>query len=511
MKAPLANVRGTPLIALVLVSSSCGFLLFGYDNGVLSGILVCPWFLETFNPDAVLKGTVSAMYNAGAFLGSIVAFFLGSKLGRRMSLLFGLSITTAGAVVQCSATGYAQLIVGRIVTGLGVGVMTSTVGLWQGEIVPAKTRGFYLTLQVFLGAHWGLFLAQWINYGFSSHAGRVAFVFPLAFQFVFLVLAIALILCGLPESPRWLYNVGRRQEAFEVLLRLESSKHEPTRRENAKSRYLEIEEAYKLERRNAPNQYTALFKGGPTQNFRRVCLACATMTFHQLTGVNTVTYYMPTLIERYIGASQGTSLWITGILSTVDLPTDFVGIFTVDRFGRRVYLWGGAAFQCIMFIVVASVLASQDALGAHKAGVITVVFLFLFFACFSMSWLGPSWAYPAEILPLHIREKGLALGNVFYWAFQVMIVEVTPIAINNIGYKFYIILAVFNACIAVTVYFFWPETKGLSLEEIDFYFAERYNGGQELREVEAEVAQEKETTLQELVENIPQGQTTVNI
>ena len=110
--------------------------------------------------------------------------------------------------------------------------------------------------------------------------------------------------------------------------------------------------------------------------------------------------------------------------------------------------------------------------------------IFLYYGGNAVTWLGPSWAYPAEILPLQIREKGLALGNICYWLFQFMIVEITPIAITNIGYRFYIIFAVFNFCIALVVYFSIPETKGLSLEDIDFYFVRKYGSTNEVHEIE---------------------------
>lgn len=180
---PLAKVKGLYLNILITIASTIGFLLFGYDNGVFSGIIVNPWFLETFNnPEPSVLGTVSAMYNIGGFVGSVTAFFVGHILGRRRTILTGIAVTTIGAIPFCTAQTIGALVAGRIVCGIGVGILSSTVGLWQGETAPARTRGRYLVAQLLFGAAFGLFLAQWINFGFNAKTGRVAFVFPVAFQ-----------------------------------------------------------------------------------------------------------------------------------------------------------------------------------------------------------------------------------------------------------------------------------------------------------------------------------------
>jgi MFS family permease len=106
-----ANLQGRPLIVLITIASSCGFELFGYDNGVFSGIIVSPWFLTTFhNPNSKFLGTVSAMYNVGGFIGSTIAFFIGARLGRRKTILGGLAVCAVGAIIQCTATNMGELI-----------------------------------------------------------------------------------------------------------------------------------------------------------------------------------------------------------------------------------------------------------------------------------------------------------------------------------------------------------------------------------------------------------------
>lgn len=279
---PLSSVTGRSLNILITIASTCGFLLFGYDNGVFSGIIVNPWFLKTFHhPTGGLLGTVSAMYNIGGLIGSVIAFFIGNPLGRRRTILTGIAVTTIGAIPFCTATNIGTLLAGRIICGIGVGVMTSTVGLWQAETTPSRSRGRYLVFQLLGGAGFGLFMAQWINYGFHSSTGRVAFVFPVAFQLVFLAISGVLVTL-LPESPRWLVKKDRTDEALVILIRLEGL-------DGAQERLARIMEADALEKSVEGSQLSQLFKNGPTQNFRRLCLACGVMIMHQLGGINSVT------------------------------------------------------------------------------------------------------------------------------------------------------------------------------------------------------------------------------
>lgn len=268
----------------------------------------------------------------------------------------------------------------------------------------------------------------------------------------------------------------RTAEALEVLVILEG--------DSADKRLSEIIAGDTLERRVQGNQYIQLLAQGPPQNLRRLCLACGVMIMHQLAGINSITYYVPTLLIKFIGASHKTSLWVSGLTSVTSMIFATVPVLTIDRFGRRPFLWGGAIWQCAMFCIIAALLAAP----AHEEkpyGITVVVMFFLFYGGNAMTWLGPSWAYPAEVLPLQIREKGLALGCVCYWLFQFMMVEITPSALTNIGYKFYVILAVFNAAIAVIVFVVYPETSSKSLEEIDFYFANTYaKAHQEIQEAQ---------------------------
>lgn len=267
--------------------------------------------------------------------------------------------------------------------------MTSTVGLWQAETVPARSRGKYLCVQLLAGAAGGLFLAQWINYGFHASTSRTAFTFPLAFQFVFLVVCGALV-CMLPESPRWLVKKGKTQEAREILARLQET-------DDVDERLARIVEADELEKSIKGNSYAVLLSRGPTGNLQRLGLCVATMIFHQLAGINSVTYYMPTLLTTFAKVSHDTSLWVTGLLSITSMISALFPVLTIDRIGRRPFLYIGALWQTVTFSVLAALIAQTPPSGpkAHSFGVgaIVMVFLFCEYSCFLGRQVGSScWA-----------------------------------------------------------------------------------------------------------------------
>jgi MFS family permease len=194
-------------------------------------------------------------------------------------------------------------------------------------------------------------------------------------------------------------------------------------------------------------------------------------------------------VVTFIGASHDDSLWIAGLTSVVCVVFSIIPVLFVDKVGRRIFMWLGAALQSACFIVVAALFGTVKPNSHNKThGIVTLTFIFIFYVINCSTWFGITWVYPGEIMPLRVRERGMGLAVIFYWLFQYMFVLITPIALTNIGYKFYIILAVFNAVIAVIVFVYFPETKGKSLEELDYFFAKRYLSPEKFAQVEEELS-----------------------
>lgn len=208
----------------------------GYDQAVFSGVIVTDDFLalhDLVGPEkTTLLSTITAIYDIGCFFGAIVAFTLGERLGRKKSIIAGTTIMSIGAILMTSSFSLEQMFVGRIVLGfvlpfstsyplsnfydsIGNGINTATAPIWQTETSPPHLRGKLVMFEMMMNIV-GFSICNWINYVLSLAGGAVAWRFPLAFQFVFIVALFATV-PWLPESPRWLMYHGREDEALGVL------------------------------------------------------------------------------------------------------------------------------------------------------------------------------------------------------------------------------------------------------------------------------------------------------
>jgi len=209
-----------------------------------------------------------------------------------------------------------------------------------------------------------------------------------------------------------------------------------------------------------------LFTMGPDRNFHRVVLAYVSQVFQQISGINLITYYAATIYQNNIHLSPFLSRILAAANGTEYFLASFIAVFTIERFGRRSLMLFGATGMAISM----AILAAMTAFPGSATGIVAATFLFVFNTFFAIGWLGMTWLYPAEIVPLGIRARTNALSTSANWAFNFMVVMITPVSFSSIGYRTYIIFAVINAFIVPVVYFFYPETAYRSLEEMDSIF-----------------------------------------
>ncbi|KAJ5876029.1 Major facilitator superfamily domain general substrate transporter [Penicillium soppii] len=315
----------------------------------------------------------------------------------------------------------------------------------------------------------GITLSYWVNYGMSFIGEKeVAWRFPIAFQILFAVV-IFLSIMHLPESPRWLVMQGRDDEALDVLECLnEKSRDDPS----IQNELLSIKETVK---EMSKGSYRSLFDMSEYREFHRVALAYINQMFQQISGINLITYYAPSLYAE-IGLGQGSlPKLLAACNGTEYLMAAFIPIFIIEKVGRRPLMLFGAAGMSISMAVLAGTNYRLKYLDDKQAGIGQAIFLFVFNTFFAIGWLGMTWLYPAEIVPLRIRAPTNALATSANWIFNFMVVMITPVAFDSIGYKTYIIFAVINAFIFPFVYFFFPETRYRSLEEMDAIFKKSTN------------------------------------
>lgn len=472
------GLTGTQLNIAIAIVAGTDFALFGYDQGVMGGLLTLPSFLhhfpqiDTANPPpgsnssraSNIQGITVGGYTLGCFFGAVATIWLGNMLGRKRTIFVGSAIMIVGATIQASAFSLGQMIPARLITGFGNGMNTSTVPTWQAETSKSHRRGQMVMIEGSLIV-FGVMLSYWIDLGFSFlEPSTISWRFPIAFQII-LALFILIAIPGLPESPRWLILKGRDDEALDVLCALSNL---PKEDKKIQSEFDAVKDSVFEE---ASGGFRDCFKMNRNRNFHRTVLAYVNQMFQQISGINIITYYAATIFERNIGLSGFLSRLLAACNGTEYWMASWIAIFTIEKFGRRPLMIFGAAGQALSM----AVLAGTTSKVSTSSGIAAAVFLFVFNSFFAIGWLGMTWLYPAEITPLNIRAPANAIATSANWIFNFMVVMVTPVAFNNIGYKTYIVFAVINAAIVPCVWFFFPETAYRSLEEMDEIFHKTTN------------------------------------
>ncbi|KAG7797281.1 hypothetical protein KL944_004766 [Ogataea haglerorum] len=468
---------GPTLQNTVSVMASVGFLLFGYDQGVMGSLLTLDAFRDTFpsidtirHADAAtMQGFTIAVYEVGCLAGALSTLYFGDKIGRLRCIFIGCVVMTIGAILQCTAFSVGHLIVGRIVTGLGNGFNTSTIPMWQAECSKPQKRGKLVMISGALITG-GIALSYWIDFGFYFTKGSVAWRFPVAFQMIFPLIILPFIM-KLPESPRWLIKKGHYERARIVFASLDGvSTVDPEVEEQINDVRVSLLE----EQLEGGDTFTAskLFTQGEHRDFHRMCLGLWAQIFQQITGINLITYYAGTLFEKYIGMTAFNSRVLAACNGTEYFLASWIPFFLIENVGRRKLMLFGAAGQSLtmaMLTVTMYLAAKKD---DNHAAIAAAVLLFVFNTFFAIGWLGMTWLYPAEIPPLSIRAPANAVSTAGNWSFNFMVVMITPVAFKNIDYYTYTIFAVINALIVPSVYFLFPETAGRSLEDMDHIFSQ---------------------------------------
>jgi sugar porter (SP) family MFS transporter len=369
----LQNLEGRALTVAITVTSGTGFLLFGYDQGVFSGLLSVSSFVKTFNdPDPTIQGQVVSSYDLGCIIGAVLSIFIGDRLGRKRSITLACCIIIVGATIQASSYSLAQMIVARIITGVGTGINTTAIPIWQSETSKPSHRGRLIVLQLVL-LICGLVITNLLNFGLTYMDSTNEFVwrFPLALQCLFALLTMIL-LSFTPESPRWLVLRNRPEEAHAIIARLLAK---PRDDEEVLFNLRAIVDSIQYEQEFSRPGLKEFFHGGRQQNFRRIVLGASASFMQQIGGTNVIAYYMPVVLQASFGFSARMAL----ILSVVDFISfgiwTLVGAWAVDRVGRKKLLMIGAFGQSICFGMAAMGLS----FGTKHMGAFAVSFIFIFY------------------------------------------------------------------------------------------------------------------------------------
>ncbi|KAJ5502814.1 hypothetical protein N7463_005688 [Penicillium fimorum] len=467
------GLRGSRLnYAAILGVVMPTMMSMGYNQGLLGGVLTLPWFEFQFpeidvthaQPSekqytSTLQGTVVALYAAGGFLGAMSCIGLGDVLGRRRTIILASVVQMIGAFLMASSFSFAQLIVSRVFLGLGTGGQLATVPIWQSEISPASKRGAHVgTTGIFVST--GLTLGLLVDLGMSYVANSASWRVPVGLPII-LCLTVMIFTSQMPESPRWLIQQGQVSAAREVLAALRDTEMDS---EMIKKEILDVEASLAIAGKGSLRQ---VFQMGHQRICHRASLAAGGLILLQLTGVNSITFYSTTIFQSHLHLEPTTSKILAVIYQFSGIFGGIVCVSTIESFGRRVLLLSSATANTICMVLVAA-LSSQSTnnIAMHAA----VVFMFIFHFSMIIGFGGIPFLYASEMSPLSLRTTINGISSGMYWALSVLIAEVTPIAFNAIGWKYFLIFACLNFAMIPIVYVFFPETAGLSLEDIDEVF-----------------------------------------
>ena len=317
-----------------------------------------------------------------------------------------MAFVIVGASLQTSAFATAHLVIGRIITGFGTGIDSSTVPMYQSELCRKEKRGRIVSLEVlFIGI--GITGAYWIDFGMSYASGSIAWRLPISLQLV-LAITVIILLFGLPESPRWLCKRGRDQEAIEVLCAVyDLSPDDPYIRSEIAS----IRKAVDIERAEGASKISGLFKSDRLQTRRRVILAYFGLFMNQMSGINLVVYYMPSVLVANVKLEAKTAQLIAGFIELMFIFGALAPSLALDRMGRRLtMMWGCAGLAICMMMI--SILLS---FGAKNTSSAAIAFFFIYMLIFGGTINVVPWVYGPEVLPLEARARGTAISISAHW------------------------------------------------------------------------------------------------
>ncbi|RDA84224.1 hypothetical protein CP532_0138 [Ophiocordyceps camponoti-leonardi (nom. inval.)] len=454
------GLTGKALLYFTSIFVSLGVFLFGYDQGVMSGIITGPYFIDYFDhPSKAHIGTMVAILEIGAFIASLIVGRVGDIIGRRRTILYGSCIFFVGGALQTFALSMTMMMVGRIVAGLGVGMLSTIVPVYQSEISPPHNRGKLACIE-FSGNIIGYTTSVWVDYGCGFIESDMSWRVPLLMQCVMGAL-LGLGSLIIVESPRWLLDNDHDEEGMVVIANLYGGGDI----HNAKARdeYREIKMNVLLQRQEGERTYSDMFRRYRT----RVFIAMSAQGLAQLNGINVISYYAPYVFES-AGWVGHDAVLMTGLNGITYFLSTIPPWYLVDRWGRRVILLTGA----IAMATSLSLISYFIYLDIRWTPRLVVLFVMIYNAAFGYSWGPVPWLYPPEILPLSIRSKGASLSTATNWAANWLVGEMTPILQEWIKWRLYLVHAFFCVVSFVIVYFIYPETCGVRLEDMDSLFGD---------------------------------------
>ncbi len=433
--------------ATLAAIASLGGLLFGYDTGVISGALL--FIKDEFALTPTMQGVTTGVVLVGATVGAACGGALADRYGRKAVITATAALFSLGALLSGLAPSLAVLIGARAVVGLAIGIASMLTPLYLAELAPAEKRGAVVSLNQFCITS-GILLSYLVDYLLADVAGGWRWMLGVG-------LVPGVVLGGgmliLPESPRWLLGRGRAEEAAAALRRLRGG--------DVGGEMAALRRDLRTDAAGPPN-WSRLLRPGAR---RPVIVGVGLAVFQQVTGINTIIYYAPTIFQGAGLASATASLAASAGLGLVNVLATVLAIRLLDRAGRRVLLLTGLLVMgaALFVLAAASLQAPSPALGLATAGALAV-----YVGGFAVG-LGPVfWLLIAEVFPLAVRGRGMSVAGVANWGANVAVTMVFLDLVRLMGTAgTFLLFALLTAAAFAFAWRLVPETRGRSLEEIE--------------------------------------------
>ena len=432
---------------IVAIIASLGGLLSGYDTGVISGALL--FINETWIMPDTLQGFLVSSVLIGAVIGAATNGVLADIFGRKKIILATAVIFILGSIMCAFAPNIYILILSRIFVGFAVGIVNFVVPLYLSEISPKSLRGTLVSLY-----QWAITAGILFSYFINAIFAQAVYSWRwMLFAGVIPGLILFIGMCFMSDTPRWLVSKKREDEAKLVFNKIEPDL-------DAQEEINEIKSTIESEQKDVHFRFKKWmimpFVVGIGIMFAQIC-----------TGINTIIYYAPTIFKTAGFDSNLTAIYATTGIGVVNFVMTIVAVFFTDKIGRKPLLYFGLTGVMLSLFALSGSFALADLLGENLKW-LAVGSLITYIICFAMS-LGPiGWILVSEVFPLKIRGIAMSICTVSNFAFNFFVVASFPILLHRIGgaWTFAIFGIVSIICI-IFVYFFVPETKGISLEQIE--------------------------------------------
>lgn len=445
---PEARVVGSRFTTIATILAGVGGLLFGYDTGIISSALI--FIKHDFGLSSFQEGLTASILAVGAVFGALTSGPIADRIGRKRAVLIIAAVFTIGGVLAALSPSGTVLIISRFIIGLSVGATSVLVPMFIAEIAPPHRRGRLVVVNQLMITV-GILVAYLVGYAFSGIGGW-------RWMFALAVVPAGVLAAGmstLPETPRWLMIRDRLDEARSVLLRLRGGADVDTAVEQ------ELQEI-----RSVREEGSASWRHTVSRRTRRLLFAGLGFQFlAQLTGVNAVIYYAPTILHNG-GLGASASLLATTGVGAVNLIMTVVGMALIDRIGRRALLFWGLSLMTPALVVLGVILGTGE---LHGAGaVIAIVCLLVYIAAVAVSVDTVVFVIPSEIYPLRIRGKAMGMTLVTNWGMNFVVTLAFLPAMRAVG-SLWTFLVFAALCVVMLFFtrFILPETRGRSLEELE--------------------------------------------